>query len=52
MELLLGSMTKIGNPSYPVDPDVNVTNDGHKNYKWNAFDQLTNMKTVVVFIVK
>ena len=38
-------MTKAGTQSIDVDVNGNVTNDGRYEYVWNAFDQLTEVKT-------
>ncbi|MFS0876818.1 RHS repeat-associated core domain-containing protein [Solibacillus isronensis] len=39
-------MTKAGTQDYTVDPNGNLTNDGRYQYEWNAFDQLTGVKTI------
>ena len=39
-------MTKAGSQAYTVDANGNLTNDGRYQYTWNAFNQLTEVKTV------
>ena len=39
-------MKAAGDKTYTVSPNGNVTNDGVFQYVWNAFDQLTEVKTL------
>lgn len=39
-------MKAAGDKTYTVNPNGNVTNDGVFQYVWNAFDQLTEVKTL------
>ncbi|MFJ6266378.1 DNRLRE domain-containing protein [Lysinibacillus xylanilyticus] len=40
-------MTAAGEKSYTVSPNGNVTNDGVFQYVWNAFDQITEVKSQI-----
>ncbi|ACA38666.1 hypothetical protein J2D69_02700 [Lysinibacillus sphaericus] len=39
-------MKAVGGKAYTVSPNGNVTNDGVFQYVWNAFDQLTEVKSL------
>ncbi|KGR79565.1 DNRLRE domain-containing protein [Ureibacillus manganicus] len=39
-------LTKAGDQSFSVDLNGNTTNDGRYEYVWNAFDQLTEVKSL------
>ncbi|WP_413363756.1 RHS repeat domain-containing protein [Lysinibacillus sp. 3P01SB] len=39
-------MKKAGSQVYEVDDNGNLKNDGRYQYVWNAFDQLTEVKTI------
>ncbi|WP_243432647.1 hypothetical protein [Lysinibacillus sphaericus] len=39
-------MKVVGGKAYTVSPNGNVTNDGVFQYVWNAFDQLTEVKSL------